>query len=574
MNPSHKPRRFLALIAVTALATLTSWNSACGTEEPVASADKSDRILIAGDDIVWTVRQTGGEKDAKFDLIVRTPSGKWVTLGRFTGRPAAVAARKRQLHVISKESRAYVFSLSDDAKQMRLIGGGPRPGARWTENAPPAAIFAAPALGKSNSPCLIAAVAFESDKLSTRPASQPAGKRSGLTILQTVKSQWIKLSKINNIPGAKDARVSIAAVDQWMYVLIVAKDDPPRLMALDVKDKKAVWKDITIPTSPRQPLAVSVLRTQPILLTIAQANQTAASQPDRPTISGITLHIREIQGDKLAEKSRIITAQDGELTLPSNSAPHVCAVGKANESQLALLWKDAGVFQFALADLNGTVAENKKVDELTKAKPLIDIDKISDYIFPAIMIAMLLFVVLGRRNRAAGPMVLPAQFVPASISNRLVAAVIDGTPFFLTGLMVLFSIRPDLATEFQTMPRQGQEMSIEMRLWMLGSSLAWFIYGSIMEAKYGATLGKMAMKIETVSADGKKLTVSQALARNFIRVVEVMFVIILFTLAIVLITRTHQRIGDLMARTVVVAKTRTATPDNPTDTQDEPPKDI
>jgi len=46
--------------------------------------------------------------------------------------------------------------------------------------------------------------------------------------------------------------------------------------------------------------------------------------------------------------------------------------------------------------------------------------------------------------------------------------------------------------------------------------LPWLLYKPLMEAFYGATLGKMALKIRVIDADGNNLTLSEAYIRSFL----------------------------------------------------------
>jgi len=67
-------------------------------------------LLAGGQDILWVVRCGEGEAAGKFDLIIRRPGGKWQTLQRFSGNPAAVA------------TWAYIkLHLTSDAEQPELL---------------------------------------------------------------------------------------------------------------------------------------------------------------------------------------------------------------------------------------------------------------------------------------------------------------------------------------------------------------------------------------------------------------------------------------------------------------------
>lgn len=541
------------------------------------SSGETGQILLAGgQDVLWIVRGGRDTETDKFDLLIRRPGGKWRTLSRFSGSPAAVAAyQDRRLLVVTggSDPNTHVFSLSDD-DNMLLRGTGP--GAPWPKRTPPpAAICPAPPLGKSTSSGFIAVVPFDRDRLSTpTTASQPAYKRSGLTILQTVGEQWESLSKVDNIPGAVGARISATVAGNWVYVLVVAEDNGARLLAWDATDRKPTWKDVALANVPQQPLAVSVLQNQPVLITIGRTT-TPPRSGRPPKTAHVKLTIHGLRGDKIAGDSQSIEYQGKPLALPGNSIPLACSLGKTSESKLALLWREAEDYQFALVDLNGEVVENKEVEELLKSAPAFDTREILNWFFIAIPVLLLVFILLGRRRRPAGPLILPAQFVPGAIPKRILAVIIDYIPFLLLASMALVVLRPDMTTEdVQALMNQQQNIPLEPVLCVLGSLVAWVVYGSIMESKFGATLGKMAMQLEVTSADGRKPTVRQAILRNLIRPIELSWPIIIFTLAIPLLMRTHQRLGDIMARTVVVEKGRLANPDDSQQSRQEPPKEI
>ena len=91
--------------------------------------------------------------------------------------------------------------------------------------------------------------------------------------------------------------------------------------------------------------------------------------------------------------------------------------------------------------------------------------------------------------------------------------------------------------------------------------LSWFLldwlYPVLFEAgRRGATPGKRMLGLRVVQASGSPLTVGQAVVRNFLRFIDGMPPIPLFTYALgmasCLATRRFQRLGDLAAGTVVV----------------------
>ena len=87
--------------------------------------------------------------------------------------------------------------------------------------------------------------------------------------------------------------------------------------------------------------------------------------------------------------------------------------------------------------------------------------------------------------------------------------------------------------------------------------LAYFI---VLEGLWGATLGKIATNLRVVrESDGEAIDWSAAIIRNLFRVIDGLVLYILGFIVICL-TRKHQRLGDLVAGTVVVRRSPQTAP--------------
>lgn len=86
---------------------------------------------------------------------------------------------------------------------------------------------------------------------------------------------------------------------------------------------------------------------------------------------------------------------------------------------------------------------------------------------------------------------------------------------------------------------------------IIGISLL-FIYLIITEAVWGQSLGKKLFGIKVMMQDGRKCTVLGAILRNTFRIIDVIFGGYLLAIIVMMLTPKRQRIGDLIAKTVVV----------------------
>lgn len=78
---------------------------------------------------------------------------------------------------------------------------------------------------------------------------------------------------------------------------------------------------------------------------------------------------------------------------------------------------------------------------------------------------------------------------------------------------------------------------------------SWFYFVFMEAGKGGATLGKKAMGLRVVQATGARLTIGQAMIRNFIRFIDLWFPLLPL---VPFLNKKFQRLGDMAAGTLVV----------------------
>ncbi len=78
-----------------------------------------------------------------------------------------------------------------------------------------------------------------------------------------------------------------------------------------------------------------------------------------------------------------------------------------------------------------------------------------------------------------------------------------------------------------------------------------FLYFLLQEVFWKKTIGKRILKLEILHKDGKKLRMYQLLIRNIMRVVDLVTIV---GLLITLFKSNNQRLGDIIAKTVVVKR--------------------
>jgi len=91
-------------------------------------------------------------------------------------------------------------------------------------------------------------------------------------------------------------------------------------------------------------------------------------------------------------------------------------------------------------------------------------------------------------------------------------------------------------------------------------SLIGFVYFIVLEAMFGATLGKQLMRVKVVRLDGQNLSVSGVVARNVLRVIDFLPIAYVLGGLLVLGTPGAQRVGDMVAGTTIVYRHRARRP--------------
>ena len=91
-------------------------------------------------------------------------------------------------------------------------------------------------------------------------------------------------------------------------------------------------------------------------------------------------------------------------------------------------------------------------------------------------------------------------------------------------------------------------------------TLLYLLYATVPEATFGATPGKLLLRLRVVRLDGQPLDLRAMLIRNLMRLIDALPLLYLVGGVSVLATRGSQRLGDLAAGTTVVYRHRALEP--------------
>jgi len=156
---------------------------------------------------------------------------------------------------------------------------------------------------------------------------------------------------------------------------------------------------------------------------------------------------------------------------------------------------------------------------------------------------------------------VPLHFALASIGNRFLACAIDHSVQALAILLmviafVVVSGYSDVGEQLTNAPKWAQAVLILIVFLIVSSYFAFFEW-----IWNGQTLGKRLLKLRVIREDGRPVTFWEAVVRNLLRTFDMMpapFYSI--GLISVFMSRSDQRVGDMVAGTVVVREREAEAP--------------
>ncbi|MUW15815.1 RDD family protein [Halorubrum sp. CBA1125] len=86
----------------------------------------------------------------------------------------------------------------------------------------------------------------------------------------------------------------------------------------------------------------------------------------------------------------------------------------------------------------------------------------------------------------------------------------------------------------------------------LAGLVATVVYGFLLEGLYGYTPGKYLLGLVVIKPDGSNCTIGASILRNLLWIVDALPTFNLIAMVSILLTDDNQRVGDLVADTVVV----------------------
>lgn len=157
---------------------------------------------------------------------------------------------------------------------------------------------------------------------------------------------------------------------------------------------------------------------------------------------------------------------------------------------------------------------------------------------------------LDGHHRVLTPEYVEFDFVLAGLFSRFLAWLVDTAVTVVLALLTIFLLSVALAFT-------GLSGAVGFVVWFL---VDWG-YGMVLEAAWsGQTLGKRILGLRVLQESGVRVSPLQAVLRNLTRPVDRLPLFYLVGGAAALLSKSQQRLGDLLAGTIVVRERRLKLP--------------
>lgn len=520
--------------------------------------------VVAGDGVLWAYRrvQADGDKPESCRIAFGKPASdtriSWAPKladRQLVGQIQAAAVPGNELHVFFSDGSFRVYSL----KSMAGIGTAQSLG----DNAKPLAVATD---HTSQTICAIVPIEIartaatreadrqkrinqlhqpdpsdepsESEEESSEPPLWPEASHA---VVKFQTGRWIPDRPFP--PGwfADDSVIHLAAWKERLHVVWSTNDSAePRYSVGSAPDK-----DWSVPT-PMLPLAkttriLDLLNHGDVVYSVIEVGNRQYTLAEHKDGKWIAAKPFSIMGQPFQHKHT-----DVAFTITTaNGIPRVVGVWSDNKGFVqSTMWPMTGgdavadvVFVSQLGPSSEPIRRNWRRQAL-----------------PFVVLAGILGVLYWRRKTAVTTtIVIPAQFRLASNSRRLAAFSLDVAitmPVIAACLGPVIASASEEATLINRAVFGDDYFAALMSRWFLATAF-FVVYTIVFELLWSATPGKRIMRCRVITESGQPVPKPRIVLRNVLKLLE-FYPDVIATLVLVLLTRSRQRLGDLLARTIVV----------------------
>jgi uncharacterized RDD family membrane protein YckC len=159
--------------------------------------------------------------------------------------------------------------------------------------------------------------------------------------------------------------------------------------------------------------------------------------------------------------------------------------------------------------------------------------------------------VLDGTHRVVTPEYVEFDFVLAGIQSRFLALLIDQV-IVVTGTIAVLTV---LSTGMSAFPGFASALAYVVLFLM-----DWGYYIGLETIWSGQTIGKRILGLRVIQENGVRIGFFHAAVRNLLRLLDRLPILYLVGGVFVLFSETHQRLGDMLAGTIVIRERRLKIP--------------
>jgi len=236
----------------------------------------------------------------------------------------------------------------------------------------------------------------------------------------------------------------------------------------------------------------------------------------------------------------------GEFVLAGQTASNWKLVPGSGAYEVGIVsWDPQDQLSITQMNLQGEMAATARLKVMTQPRWPSTIG----FLMLVIMLALATLIMFAywRQGQAWNQLDLPHEMVLADLLRRIAAGLIDLVPI-MTVIVYAYDVKPDELVNQWSAPRSDQWTQMLASLIGMG---CFFAHTFVTELFTARTVGKALMGLRVSTMSGQRPMLWQVFIRNIMKPFE------LFSwplLVMPLISPNRQRLGDLVARTVIVAK--------------------
>lgn len=383
-------------------------------------------------------------------------------------------------------------------------------------------------------------------------ATKPDVATTGFALIEYTGNSWRYVAPLPDDFGTP-AKCLVAAYDGQCHVVFTTPASPSQVLYLEWSAKKQRWS---------KPIQIPGIGENDLLALVATEKTTAVVSARDPKSGECTAEAIELLDDKWVEQAALqLVGKEAHFPIAAMSVHRF-----REDLVVAVASEEAGrtVVNVGFWPLAGGEAVHapRPVRALAKLPDLTQRQRIHMFVATGVLVVSLVFVFMRRRDSFAKDCRVPPGYVLSTFGRRFAAIVVDmlivssfAAPLLFAPWLEKHGIPIDNNLWIELDNVYAQEPDAMTWLWLLTNSL-FAVYCIVSEAGVGATPGKLLLGLRVCDENGNRPNLPAIIIRNVLRI-ELYFMLNLAPTAILaVLTRNRQRIGDLIARTVVVEKER------------------